>query len=148
MARRVITDTISDISGELIEGDGEVSFALDGQEYEIDLTEAEREQLVVSLGRWIEHARKVRGATNTKRRRTRTTLPTAVNLTTVREWAKKQGLEVSERGRIAASTIKAFEDAHKPAEKAEPEKEAEVITPEFSAAPKRTRRRKAAAAEA
>jgi hypothetical protein len=30
----------------------------------------------------------------------------------VREWAKQQGIEVSERGRIPASVVSQYEEAH------------------------------------
>lgn len=106
-----------DVSGESLEQDAvtTVDFALEGTSYEIDLSEANAAALRDDLATWIAHARKVTGA----RRGARTPAPRAARAgadreqnQAVREWARAQGHEVSERGRISATIMDAYQAAH------------------------------------
>ena len=60
MAQRIQTFFIDDIDGS--EAEGTVRFALDGAEYEIDLSTKHDEELRAALGIYVAHARKVGGA--------------------------------------------------------------------------------------
>ena len=59
MAQKIQTLFIDDIDGG--EADGTVRFALDGAEYEIDLSSKHDEELRSALRGYIDHARKVSG---------------------------------------------------------------------------------------
>ena len=88
-----------------------VTFALDGAEYEIDLSEENATKLREELAGWIGHARKTGG-----RRRRATTgaaKPTGSSSTSeIRAWALENGHDVSSRGRVSAEVREAYEQAH------------------------------------
>lgn len=115
MARRIVHQLVDDLDGTVLEvGEGEtVLFSLDGVAYEIDLTDdnaaALREALApyLSAGRSISSARAVSSGSAGKRRR-----PGQQDYSAIREWAKANGFSVSERGRVPASVIKAYDAAH------------------------------------
>lgn len=116
MAERVLRQLIDDISGaDIPEGAGErIAFSLRGADYQIDLAEANVAKLDKALKPYIEAATKVGG-----RRRGRTVKSANMNgvsskeqLAAIREWARKKGYEVSDRGRIKGEIVEAFEAAH------------------------------------
>ena len=118
MARRIVHQLVDDIDGTLLEvGEGEtVLFSVDGVAYEIDLTDENAAALRGSLDRYIKAARTVSSARATsaasssggrKRRRSG-----QQDYSDVREWAKKNGYQVSDRGRVPASVLEAYEAAH------------------------------------
>ena len=108
MAQRVNIVLEDDIDGS--EADETVSFALDGATYEIDLSAANAAQLRDSLATYIGHARRAGGRRSTGRPAARTAGKR--NLADVREWARKNGHTVSERGRISAEIQAAYDKAH------------------------------------
>src|SRR5438067_12612780 len=73
-----------------------ITFGIDGQEYEIDLCSRHSERLSEIVGKFAEHARKaqVRGT-----RRKRRTTANRQRSAQIGPWAKSSGLEVSEGGR-------------------------------------------------
>lgn len=116
MAERILRQLIDDITGaDIPEGAGErIAFSLRGVDYQIDLSEGNAAKLDKALKPYIEAATKV-GA----RRRGRaaksagTTAASAKEqLATIRAWARSKGYEVSDRGRIKAEIVEAFEAAH------------------------------------
>ncbi|GAA4102369.1 histone-like nucleoid-structuring protein Lsr2 [Nonomuraea soli] len=110
MAKQIQTIFIDDIDGGA--ADGTVPFALDGVNYEIDLSGANREKLEKILAPYITKARPVRS----ERRGKRVTLtrggPDRAYTKRIREWAKREGLQVSERGRIASGIVEQYEASH------------------------------------
>ena len=107
MAQKVSIVLVDDLDG--TEATETVSFGLDGTSYEIDLTDANAAALREALSGYIGHARKVAGGS---RRGRRSTAASSSNTKEVREWAKAQGMEVSERGRISADVQQAYAAAH------------------------------------
>jgi len=106
MAKKVQTlvEYTDDLDGSKAEGT--VSFAFDGASYEIDLSRKNTAAFTKALKPYVEAARKVRGtrsaarparATNNKER-----------LQSIRAWARDNGYEVSDRGRIPSAVIEAF----------------------------------------
>jgi hypothetical protein len=108
MAQRVQTLFIDDLDGS--EAQGTVQFGLDGTDYEIDLSAAHAEALRKALARYVEAARKVPVARRQGRAR-RQSSSNGVNNAQVREWARSQGVEVKERGRIPAELVVKFRAA-------------------------------------
>lgn len=97
-----------------------VAFGLDGASYEIDLNEKNAKKLRDALANYIANARRVDGGRRSAVRakpargrgaRSRTT-PDREQTAAIREWARKQGYEVSERGRLSAAVLDAFNAAH------------------------------------
>lgn len=115
MARKIVHQLVDDLDGTVLDvGEGEtVLFSLDGIAYEIDLTDANAAALrgalepFVSAGRSVSSPARSGGAAARKRRRTG-----QQDFGAVREWAKKNGYSVSDRGRVPASVMEAYEAAH------------------------------------
>ncbi|WP_434181403.1 Lsr2 family protein (plasmid) [Clavibacter michiganensis] len=114
MARKVVTTLVDDIDGTQIEeGQGEtVPFALDGVNYEIDLSDDNAAKLRTALEEYTEKGRRVGRATTGKAgtRRSASSTPKG-DLSAAREWLRANGHEVSERGRIAAPLLEEYRAA-------------------------------------
>jgi hypothetical protein len=83
-----------------------VRFALDGVEYEIDLSEENARTFRRQLEPYIQRSRTVgRG----RPRRQRRTAAGRENSEAIREWAKARGLVVGDRGRIPATVAHEYE---------------------------------------
>jgi len=105
MAQKIQTLFIDDIDGGAAEGT--VRFGLDGTEYEIDLNAKHAAQLRTVLANYVAHGRKARGT----RRAVRGRRAGAVDTAKVREWARGQGLDIKERGRVPASVVEKYQAA-------------------------------------
>ncbi len=115
MAQKVQVILVDDLDG----GDAEetVTFALDGVSYEIDLSEGNAENLRESLSEWIGHARRVGGRSSARSRGSRSRASSAApaakaDLFAVRAWARESGYQVSDRGRVSAEILAAYDSAH------------------------------------
>jgi hypothetical protein len=107
MAQQIQTLFIDDIDGGPAEGT--VRFGLDGTDYEIDLSTAHNEDLHKVLAAYVTCARKAAG---TARRGSRGRRPAdALDTRKVREWAKGQGIDIKERGRVPAEVIEKYQAA-------------------------------------
>jgi hypothetical protein len=110
MAQKIQTLFIDDIDGG--EAEGTVRFGLDGAEYEIDLSAKNAEALRQVLVRYIDAARRAPGSPQRRPGRSgRRASANGVNTTEVREWAKSQGIEVKDRGRVPAELVVKFKAA-------------------------------------
>ncbi len=114
MAQKVQVVLSDDLDGG--SADETVSFALDGTSYEIDLSEKNAEALRGAFAEYVGHARRAgRGGGSAARRRP-SAAPAARSSSTdnaaVRSWAKDNGHDVSERGRISAAIREAYDQAH------------------------------------
>jgi hypothetical protein len=108
VAQKVVTELTDDIDGsEAVET---VMFGYQGKQYEIDLSQKNFDRLEKALTPFIQKARSVR-ATGSGRQRRRGAASTAraTDTKAIREWARAQGLQVSERGRIPAEIIERYE---------------------------------------
>jgi hypothetical protein len=121
MATQTIVTLVDDLDGS--EASGSVSFALDGASYEIDLSDDNAEKLRDALSGFVASARRVDGgrrgpgrpkatAKPAKAARGARTAPDREQTAAIREWARATGHEVSERGRLSATVLSAFEAAH------------------------------------
>lgn len=113
MARRIVHQLVDDIDGTLLEvGEGEtVHFSLNGAAYEIDLTNSHADELREALAPYIKAGRRA-SAGNARTATTRRRAARNSEVGEIREWAKSQGLKVSERGRISAEVMDAYRAAH------------------------------------
>jgi hypothetical protein len=102
MARRVIQELIDDISGQ--PADETVTFALDGVQYEIDLTTKNAAKLRTALAPFVAAATKVGRGAVAPRRRGAARNDRQVNQA-IREWATAKGIAVSDRGRIKQEVV-------------------------------------------
>lgn len=108
MARKARVLLIDDLDGG--EAGQTVSFNLDGRAYEIDLSDANAARLREALAPFITAARRV----PPRRPRPPADGDAAVGRdrsAAIRAWAKAQGRQVSDRGRIAQAIIDAYHAA-------------------------------------
>ena len=112
MARKV-TVTLTDDLDDSVTADETVQFALDGAEYEIDLSNKNAAKLRKALDPYTAAGRRSGG-----RKRTNSIASTRGRATVdreqsraIRDWAKSAGLKVNDRGRISQDVIDAYNAA-------------------------------------
>ncbi|MGI5218163.1 histone-like nucleoid-structuring protein Lsr2 [Nocardia sp. CA-290969] len=111
MARKVIVELVDDYDG-TSPAEETVTLALDGVTYEIDLSARNAEKLRDIVGEWAAHARRV-GGRATKGKKPAQAATDSRQTQAIREWARKNGMDVSARGRISADVLEAYKKAHK-----------------------------------
>ena len=91
-----------------------VTFTLDGKDYEIDLSAGNADRLRGKLAKFTDAASPVRTKGAPSQRNSRAARPRTSRDQTqaVRDWARSNGHEVSDRGRISRSIQEAFDAAH------------------------------------
>ncbi len=109
MAQKIQTLFIDDLDGS--EAEGTVRFALNDTEYEIDLSAEHAQALRDALARYVSAARRASGGARRPARGGRRAPGGGVDSTEVREWAKAQGIEVKDRGRVPAHLVARFKAA-------------------------------------
>jgi nucleoid-associated protein Lsr2 len=109
VAQKIQTVFIDDLDGSAAEGT--VRFGLDGAEYEIDLNAEHARALRDALARYVAAARRARGSARRPARSGRRARADGVDSTEVREWAKAQGIDVKDRGRVPAELVVKFKAA-------------------------------------
>ena len=109
MAQKIQTLFIDDLDGS--EAEGTVRFGLDGAEYEIDLNAEHAQVLRDALARYVQAARRAGGSTRRSARAGRRASADGHNSNEIREWAKAQGIEVKDRGRVPAELVVKFRAA-------------------------------------
>lgn len=93
--------------------DETVQFSLDGKHYEIDLSDKNAAALRSALTGYVDSARRSNGA-----RQNRSSSPSnrpsidRDQNQAIRQWARGQGMKVSDRGRIPTEVTDAFNKAH------------------------------------
>jgi hypothetical protein len=111
MAQKVQTLLIDDLDGG--EAEDTIRFGLDGTDYEIDLSAKHAEALRKALAPYLSAARRAPGSAARRpgRNGRRAANAGGPDPTAVREWAKSQGIEVKDRGRVPAELIVKFKAA-------------------------------------
>ncbi|WP_327350530.1 histone-like nucleoid-structuring protein Lsr2 [Streptomyces sp. NBC_01304] len=112
MAQKVVTTYVDDLTGEESSEIATHSILVDGAGVEIDLTDENYEKLLEILNPYLhaDGARRIRGASRAKAK------PGAAaggkeESSAIRAWAKENGFEVSDRGRVPATVREAYEKA-------------------------------------
>ncbi len=109
MVQRVITERYDDLDGSpAVET---VRFGYAGRDYEIDLSEEHAATLDGALAPFIEHARRVDKPQPRRSRRFDGERRRPKELRAIRQWAREQGLRMSDRGRIAADIVAKYDVA-------------------------------------
>ena len=111
MAQRVNVVLVDDIDGK--DAEETVSFALDGVDYEIDLSDKHAAELRNAFSLYVGHARRTGGRRKSGRR---SSSPTAADgsasAADIRAWARENGWDVPERGRVSAEVREAYAAAN------------------------------------
>lgn len=108
MAKETITRLIDDLDKS--EADETVKFGLDGVQYEIDLSAKNASKLREALRPYVEAGTKIGKVTSTvsrvspSRRRSSQAADREQNRA-IRQWARSQGKEISDRGRIPEEIV-------------------------------------------
>ncbi|MBY8888722.1 Lsr2 family protein [Streptomyces sp. PTM05] len=113
MAQKVQVLLVDDITGG--EADETVTFALDGATYEIDLTTENADKLRGLLADYVDAGRKTGGRASRGRARASRAAGgsgSGPDTAKIRAWAKENGYEVNDRGRVPATIREAYEKAH------------------------------------
>lgn len=108
MAKRVEVILIDDLDGSVAEE--VVTFALDGVQYEMDLSKDNAARLRESLSEWIASARRSGGRRVTGRRPVQQGRRTDLN--EIRQWGRDNGFQVSDRGRVSRELEEAYDRAN------------------------------------
>jgi hypothetical protein len=118
MAQKTIVTLVDDLTGEEAESISTVDFALDGMTYELDLTDENRAKLRDALSPYANAGRKIGGRRRSGPRSGRAAKSTGSaagynreTLKSIREWAKKNGHSVSDRGRLSTEVLQAWQTA-------------------------------------
>ncbi len=108
MSRNVTVVITDDLDGSA--DAAPVTFSLDGVSYEIDLSARNRAGLESALAPFIAAGRKAPGpATRGAASRPGSS---RADRAAVREWARRNGLKVSERGRISTQVLQRYHAEH------------------------------------
>lgn len=106
MARTVVTQYLSDLSG--IEADESVELTIDGKAYRLDLTTDEARELRGTIASYTdkgerlsteEAIKSLKPGNNTRARKERAR---------IREWARENGYDIGDRGRISQTVYDAY----------------------------------------
>lgn len=107
MAQRVHVILEDDIDGS--EASETIQFSLDGVSYEIDLSDENAAKMRDSFASWVGHARRVGG----RRQQGKAAASSSrSDLNEIRAWGRANGYQVSDRGRVSADVMKAYDAAH------------------------------------
>jgi nucleoid-associated protein Lsr2 len=111
MAKRVIHELIDDLNGQA--ADETITFALDGVQYEIDLTNKNASKLRGVLAPYVAAGTRIgRGGVTASRGREARGRSSARSdrqqNQAIREWAVANGIPVSDRGRIKREVVERY----------------------------------------
>lgn len=129
MAQRVLVRLIDDIDDS--EASQTVSFALDGASYEVDLNDDHADELRAALDKFVQAGRRISGKPRPVSGKASAgkasspkgfaggTAPSSGKVAAgkpdnnaIRTWARENGYTLGDKGRIAASIVQAYEEAH------------------------------------
>jgi hypothetical protein len=110
MAQKVVVELTDDLDGG--KAAETVTFGVDGRAYTIDLSARNAKALRKVLAPYVESGRKVRGGGSGRGRARSAPVHRGSSSQDVREWARSQGIEVADRGRIPSDLAAKFQAAH------------------------------------
>lgn len=110
MARKVITQLTSDLSG--VEADETVTFSIDGSFYRIDLTTDEAREFRDHLTNYSTKGERVSKRNAVKQIRPASSSAKREERSHIRSWARSNGYEIGDRGRISKEISDAYDNAH------------------------------------
>jgi hypothetical protein len=122
MAQRVQVLLVCDLHDQEVEGAETLTFGLDASSYEIDVCADHAAELRDAFAPYVGGARRAgrtpaasgsrRGSRSTGRAASGSAAGDRQRVQEMREWARGNGFQVSERGRLSAAVVEAYEAAH------------------------------------
>lgn len=110
MAQRHIVQLIDDLDG--TDAAETVSFAIDGAQYEIDLSDKNAAALRDAVALYVASARRSSRPGSSGRRRRNGANSDREQTQAIREWARRNGHSVGSKGRIPAGIVEAYNAQH------------------------------------
>lgn len=114
MTQKIQVLLVCDLHNDDTEGSETIVFGLDGSTFEVDVCNEHAAQLRDSLSPFVAEARRASSGGRRATRRSGAAVSGGAkrDLSVVREWARGQGLKVSERGRVAQVVLDQYDAAH------------------------------------
>ncbi|MCX5233386.1 Lsr2 family protein [Streptomyces sp. NBC_00233] len=109
MAQKHVTVYIDDITGQETSDGATHTFSIDGVHYELDLSSDSYDAMLDAFRPYLQAARRVKAG---KAARKPATARDGRNASEIRQWAREQGITVSDRGRVTAEVRAAYVAAH------------------------------------
>ncbi|MDC2958144.1 Lsr2 family protein [Streptomyces gilvifuscus] len=109
MAQQTIIQLLDDLDGS--EASETIVFGLDGKTYEIDLNEKNAAKLRKALESYVDKGRKTSQSRGGKRGSATQATASSGDTALIRAWAKENGYEVNDRGRVPADIKEAYAKA-------------------------------------
>ncbi|SEC16664.1 Lsr2 family protein [Streptomyces sp. 2314.4] len=106
MAQKIVTIYTDDLTGEESSEAATHTIALDGVTYEIDLGPDSYDKLLEAVGPFLKAGRKTGRA-----RKLRKGAVSGDDTAVIRAWAKENGYQVNDRGRVPADIREAYQKA-------------------------------------
>lgn len=112
MAQQFQVQYIDDLDGtDLGSVANTISFAFDGREYSIDLSDENADKFREVMAPYVENGHRVTG-TKAKPARKSASRSSSGETKAIREWARSNGYDVSDRGRVPADIMDAYAAAN------------------------------------
>jgi hypothetical protein len=116
MAQKVQVMLVCDLHADEVEGSETIAFGLDGSAYEIDVCDDHAAELRDAFAPYVGAARRAGRSPVTSAQRRGGRRAAGANdkqrVSDIRAWARANGHQVSERGRISSTVLAAYEAAH------------------------------------
>jgi hypothetical protein len=118
MAQKVQVMLVCDLHADEVEGSETIAFGLDGSAYEIDVCDDHGAQMRDAFAPFVGAARRAGRSpiAPAQRRGGRSGRAAAAGdkqrVSEIRDWARANGHQVSERGRISSTVLAAYQAAH------------------------------------
>ena len=110
MAQKTVIVYTDDLTGEETQEASTHTLVLDGVAYEIDLAPESYDKLLEAVTPFTSKGRRVRGNTRSKPAPARSVASS--DTADIRAWAKENGYNVNDRGRVPAEIREAYAKAH------------------------------------
>ena len=110
MAQRVNVVLVDDLDGS--DASETVNFALDGVDYEIDLSDKHAGELRNAVSLYVGHGRRTGGRRKSGKRTAAPASGGGASAADIRAWARENGWDVPERGRVSADVREAYAAAN------------------------------------
>jgi Lsr2 len=118
MAQKVVTLYTDDLTGEESTEIDTYTILVNGAGVEIDLTPESHDKLMEALSPFLhaDGVRRVRDGSAGRSRRSRAGVASPAgkdqDSAAIRAWAREQGYEINDRGRVSTTVREAYEKAH------------------------------------
>ncbi|MFH8349204.1 Lsr2 family protein [Streptomyces sp. NPDC018045] len=114
MAQKIVTIYTDDLTGEESTEVATHSLSVDGIAYEVDLAPDSYDKLLEAIGPFLKAGRRTgRVKAGAGARKASGAASGSGETAKIRAWAKENGYEVNERGRVSADIREAYQNANK-----------------------------------